>query len=166
MISYLCSMDYSKGKIYKIIDESNNDNYYGSTIQTLEDRYNTHQLFYGGTYNKSKKNCKIELVENYPCESKRELEKREQYYIDTYDCINQQPAYTSREQRLIYCNNKAKKHYHNNKVYRKEQILSWRNKNRDYVLNYQKNLSHYKNSWGGDKRCNNNLLTIDTDLFK
>jgi hypothetical protein len=33
-------------------------------------------------------NCKIELVENYPCNSKNELMKREGYYIQNNECIN------------------------------------------------------------------------------
>ncbi len=30
---------------------------------------------------------------------------------------------------------------------------------------YQRNLHHYKKSWGGNKRWNNNLLQINVDLF-
>ena len=29
----------------------------------------------------------------------------------------------------------------------------------------QRNRRNYQNSWGGDSRCNNNLLSIDVDLF-
>tara|TARA_R110000744_G_C19003536_1_gene522111 strand:+ start:52 stop:480 length:429 start_codon:yes stop_codon:yes gene_type:complete len=141
-------MDYSKGKIYKIIDESNNDNYYGSTIQILEDRFRTHGMFSG--YNKSKKKCKIELVENYPCESKRELEKREQYYIDTYDCINKSDAVCNPEKRrkqIRECNAK--------------RLVELRVYKNDWHTERQR----YEKTWGGDKRFHNNLLTIDTDLF-
>jgi hypothetical protein len=30
----------------------------------------------------------MELVEDYPCESRKELEEREAYYINNYECIN------------------------------------------------------------------------------
>ena len=33
-------------------------------------------------------NCKIELIENYPCNSKEELLKREGEYIRNIDCVN------------------------------------------------------------------------------
>ena len=30
----------------------------------------------------------MELVEAYPCNSRKELEERESYYINNYECIN------------------------------------------------------------------------------
>ena len=33
-------------------------------------------------------NCKIELIENYPCQSIEELHRREGFYIQSIDCIN------------------------------------------------------------------------------
>ena len=33
-------------------------------------------------------NCKIELLEDYPCENKEQLLKREGYYIQNNDCVN------------------------------------------------------------------------------
>jgi len=33
-------------------------------------------------------NCKIELVEEFPCESKEQLNKREGYYIQNNECVN------------------------------------------------------------------------------
>ena len=33
-------------------------------------------------------NCKIELIEIYPCENKEELRKREGYWIRHEDCVN------------------------------------------------------------------------------
>jgi hypothetical protein len=37
-------------------------------------------------------NCKIELVENYPCESKEELRKREGYWMKQETCVNKRMA--------------------------------------------------------------------------
>lgn len=78
--------DYSKGKIYKIIDSSNGDIYIGSTVQTLKQRYSGHHLFY--LYEKNRDDCEIFLIEDYPCENKQQLEDREKYYINSFDCIN------------------------------------------------------------------------------
>ena len=87
--------DYNKGKIYKIIDESDGDIYIGSTIQTLKERFKNHHIF--KDYEKNKKDCKISLIENYPCNNKKELEERERYFIQTNDCINKM-KYRSREE--------------------------------------------------------------------
>jgi hypothetical protein len=37
-------------------------------------------------------NCKIELIENYPCNSKEELLKREGWYIKVTECVNKMVA--------------------------------------------------------------------------
>jgi hypothetical protein len=87
--------DYSKGKIYKIVDESNEDVYIGSTIQSLDERFNGHHIF--TDYDKNKCDCKISLIEDYPCNSKQELEQREKYFIQTNDCINKM-KYRMREE--------------------------------------------------------------------
>ena len=38
-------------------------------------------------------------------------------------------------------------------------------KNRNKLNNNKLKLYHYQNSWGGDKRRNNNLLMINLDIF-
>jgi|13_taG_2_1085334.scaffolds.fasta_scaffold07925_1 predicted GIY-YIG superfamily endonuclease len=81
---------YSNGKIYKIIDESNGDIYIGSTLQELKTRFRTHGMF--KLYNKNKSNCKINLIERYPCKYRSDLERREQYWIDNSKCINKNNA--------------------------------------------------------------------------
>ena len=95
--------DYSKGKIYKICsdDPDITDVYIGSTVRTLEHRYrqhtsqskkryNSHELF--NLYGVEK--FHVELIQNYPCKSKKELVMQEQHYIDLIDCINERSAYT------------------------------------------------------------------------
>jgi len=85
---------YENGKIYKVIDENGEIIYIGSTKQTLKKRWGAHHL-----------KCnekKIILIENYPCESRRELEKYEQKFIDLYNemgLINQIKAYQSKEEK-------------------------------------------------------------------
>lgn len=163
--------DYSKGKIYKIIDESNGDVYIGSTIQSLEERFLRHKIF--KEYNKEKCNCKIFLIEDYPCNSKRELEMREQYFIDNTDCINKTSSYREinfhKEQARI----RASKYYEKNK----EKCNSFNKLNhakrmndknyRDKRNKYMRDLRLYQESWGGrtDKYYNNSLLKIDVNLF-
>ena len=78
--------DYSKGKIYKIIDFANEDIYIGCTVQTLQERYRGHHIF--NMYEKNRDDCEIFLIEDYPCKNREELENRERYYINKIDCIN------------------------------------------------------------------------------
>ena len=95
------SSKYTNAKICKITDIGYNECYIGSTCESLSKRmarqrqnhkkaeeWNTKtncRLFcdeYG------MENCKIELLEDYPCENKEQLLKREGYYIQNNDCVN------------------------------------------------------------------------------
>lgn len=81
-------IDYGNGKIYKIINEFGETIYIGSTTQKLCQRYQLHKY-------KSKTN-KIILIENYACNSKEELLRREQECIDEHrNCklLNKNDAY-------------------------------------------------------------------------
>ena len=166
-------MDYSKGKIYKIIDESNGDLYIGSTCQELKHRFQTHHLFYGREkYNKIKSNCKISLIEEYPCNNKRELEEREQYWMDKIDCINLTRAFREIEFHKEDARKRASKYYIENK----DKCNEIKKKNHHKRMKEQsyrdkKNKREYErreweNSMGGRKDHNNNsLVKIDPDLF-
>tara|TARA_R110000822_G_scaffold299451_1_gene422428 strand:- start:224 stop:736 length:513 start_codon:yes stop_codon:yes gene_type:complete len=106
--------DYSLGKIYmiypKVEDADEGDVYYGSTTNTLARRMSEHRrkecsskiLFdkYGV------ENCFIELVENYPCETKDELNKKEGEYIRNYKCVNK--AIPGRTRKEYYIDNSDK----------------------------------------------------------
>ena len=92
--------DYQKGKIYKIISNETNEIYIGSTIQSLSKRLAGHRRdyknYYGGNLKSFKSSFnilkygdyKIVLIEEYLCDNKEQLLKREQYYIDNTDCVN------------------------------------------------------------------------------
>jgi len=83
---------YENGKIYKIINENNDTIYIGSTKKTLNDRYSYHTH--------KKENHKIILIENYSCNSKKELCMREQEVIENHNnLVNKQRAYRSEEER-------------------------------------------------------------------
>jgi len=92
--------DYSQGKIYKIVCNKTGLVYIGSTSSSLETRLKGHENDCKRYLNKKTNHLissifvivnndyKIELIENYPCNNKQELIKREYYYIDNIDCIN------------------------------------------------------------------------------
>jgi|TARA_R110000824_G_C14866184_1_gene641788 hypothetical protein len=89
-------VNYQNSKVYKIINENNEIIYIGSTAEKhLSQRFQTHR-------HKSPNN-KIILIENYPCNNREELRKREQEIIEEHsNLLNEIRAYRSEEQKLIY----------------------------------------------------------------
>jgi len=92
-------IDYSNGKIYKIIDNTNGNIYIGSTCLTLEMRLANHLAKYNfnlrgrGNFTSSfdiikNGDYKIELLELVRCENKEQLLDREKYYILNNECVN------------------------------------------------------------------------------
>ena len=134
--------DYSNGRIYfiePICEHEDNEFYYGSTIQKLCKRMDKHRSSYKSWKNgKSQKvmccdlfekygigNCKIYLVELYPCKSKEELESREGYYIRNYNCVNKcTPGRTCEE----YYNDNKDIILKHNREYNKENKVNIRTK--------------------------------------
>ena len=95
--------NYFNGKIYKIIPYSSLDEAdvcIGSTTDTLDDEFIEHVTNYFRIFKKNiysseelfKKygieNCKIELIEDFPCNSLEVLFKREGEIIRKINCIN------------------------------------------------------------------------------
>lgn len=86
--------DYAAGKIYRLWSANCEEVYIGSTTQTLHGRYRGHKCDAKKNKNNSSKiviasgGAVIELVENFPCESKKELERREGEIIRSTDCCN------------------------------------------------------------------------------
>jgi hypothetical protein len=140
-------MDYSNGKIYKIIDATNGDVYIGSTCKTLEERLKAHQynyksylngdLKYMSSYNILKNNnYSIELLENCVCESKIELKERERFYILNNKCVNRNiPNRTDKE---YYRDNQDKI-----KEYRQEHQNKMKEYNNEYYKQNQEKLRQY-----------------------
>jgi hypothetical protein len=88
--------DYSKGKIYRIVCNETGEQYIGSTIQSLSRRLAKHVW---ESKNNQEHGCKsfpiiqrgnyqMVLVEEYPCENKNQLDRRERHFIEATDCLN------------------------------------------------------------------------------
>jgi hypothetical protein len=105
-------MNYSNGKIYKIISNQTNEIYIGSTTKKyLCDRFASHTYHYRQWKNNlfnyltsfeilQYADAKIILIETFPCKSKDELLAREQYWIDNIpNAINNRAAFQSIQQR-------------------------------------------------------------------
>ena len=120
-------VNYQNGKIYKIINENNDIVYIGSTTQALSQRYQKH-------HHKSP-NHKIILIENYPCNSKEELCKKEQQIIEQHtNLLNQVKAYRSEKDYKEY----KKKYYEENKEHIKEHQKKYCEDNKKQKKSYDK----------------------------
>lgn len=105
--------EFKNGKIYKLVCEDLI--YIGSTCNTLQKRLSNHQASYKA-YMKQKrtsrltsydlfdrgKNVDIFLIENNPCNSRKELHARERFYIESINCVNMAiPTRTNKEWKSI-----------------------------------------------------------------
>ena len=83
--------NYTNGKIYKIVNDIDNEIYVGSTIISLARSKAQHKT--NSKKNQNRKLCKhcnsigwqsvsIVLIERYPCDTKKELMQRERFYYD------------------------------------------------------------------------------------
>ena len=135
---------YKNGKIYKLVCDATPIVYYGSTIKTLSLRLSHHkshktccsrELFELG-------NVSIELVEEYPCNNKYELQSRERFYIEfmlnnfthRVICNERIPTRTKQEynqDNRDSINEKCRKYHQNNKEYRNENRRKYYLDNKD-----------------------------------
>ena len=134
---------YIKGQIYKVVSSNTEKIYIGSTILPLDLRFSLH---------KSKKNCtsmhiinegnaSIELMYEYPCKNKTELEKEEGRMMcdlreDGLDVTNDRTAGAIAAAGGI---KEYKKEYQKaNKEYHKEYDKEYYKANREKALEYRK----------------------------
>lgn len=125
--------DYQKGKIYAIRAPGTDEVYIGSTTKMLSARLADHtsqfknwkegKQKYSSFKLLSKENYYIELVENFPCNSKEELNRREgEVQRTTANCVNEQIA------------GRTTTEYHfENKDIRNANSRDWYHRNRDAV---------------------------------
>ena len=182
--------NYNKGQIYKIVDVGYNKCYIGSTTQKLSDRIAKHRLFYK-QYKQGKKeyvsifdifdefgveNCKIEWIEDYPCDNRKQLEAREGHYQQELNCVNKNLAgrtkkeyreehreYLSQIDKERYLENKEKilekqkYNYQNNKERILQRQREYRDKNPE-KLREQSRRSYEKNKYTKTDLINVNVV--------
>ena len=151
-------VNYQNAKIYMLESKEGGIRYYGSTTRTLKKRLQGHKKD-KKRYEEGKTNhyttsfkileyedCEISLVEDYSCNSKKELEIRERWYIENNECVNKQiPTRTDkewREENKDKIKEYFKKRYEGNKENILEYMKERYEKNKDEIL--QKNKERYE----------------------
>ena len=132
--------NYQNGKIYIITGSETEKVYLGSTVKYyLSNRLNSHRQDKDCSSQiiiDNNKEHNIVLLETYPCNSKNELLWRERYWYDLLKNIVVNKNYP---------------------IATKEEI---RAKKKIKVDKYNKKRREWVNSWCGDPRYHNNLLSI------
>ena len=133
-------VNYSKAKIYKVLNSVDDEIYVGSTTQTLAKRMGKHRR------NATQRNTKlyqhmndigidnfyIELIETYPCNSTDELHKKEGEWIRRMGTLNQIVAGRTPQQ---YREENSDKVREANQKYRENNKDKIREKDRQYREN-------------------------------
>jgi hypothetical protein len=180
--------NYQDAKIYKlysILPDGTNINYYGATTKDLRVRLSDHIYDYKRNRSITSKhiieagNYNIMLIESYPCCTKEELSTREQFYILNNDCVNKviplrtQAQYRNQHADIIREYNKNYRNQNADKLknYRdqhadkyKEYYKNYRDQHADRYKEYQKN---YRNQYADKyKEYRKNYRDQNADKYK
>jgi len=141
--------NYQNGKIYAIKSYQTELIYIGSTTRPLSQRLGLHRLNYKNNTGISSmellkySDYYIELIENFPCNSKEELLKREGYFIkqninNSVNCCIPGRTYkewaNDNKEQLI---KKAKEYRENNKKQIREKSIEYYESHKEHVKEYQ-----------------------------
>jgi hypothetical protein len=142
-------MNFEEAKIYKIIDNTCEKVYIGSTCKTLKQRLAKHvsnyKCYLKGKYNNvmsfeiiKNGDYDILLVESFPCNFKDELLTRERYWTTKINCINKnKPGIYNELGEVEY-----HKQYHKN--YYEENIEDFNEKGKLYRQVNKQKIKQYK----------------------
>jgi len=165
--------DYQRGKIYKLYSPSKNLIYYGSTIETLAQRLAKHKYEYK-KYNEDNsrkyytsflvldcEDYKIELVEEYGCNNKQQLDKKEGEYIKNNECVNNRIAGRTKKEYNIDNADKIKEHKKQYNIENaskiKEQTKQYRINNADKLKEYEQSRKEHKRQYYLKKKAENSI---------
>ena len=156
-------LKYSNSRVYKIIDNTNNNIYIGSTTQQLSKRLAEHTRNYKSYLNGISKyitsfeiikneNYDIILLENVCCETKEQLRARERFHIESNTCVNKNiPGRSKKELGQIYRDNHKEERKEYDKQRDKTQIKIMKHKyyekNKEKFKEYQKEHKEHKQDY-------------------
>ena len=142
--------DYSLGKIYKIIDNTSNMFYVGSTCypklsQRLA-KHRSHLRDYEKGYGPyvtsfeilNNDDYKIILLENYPCNNIDELKSQEQVWLDKLRCTNMVNNKNAKGLNIERVKEKRKEYKEQNKEEIAQKGKEYREKNKDKLAEKRK----------------------------
>ena len=145
------TQDLTKGKIYKITNDYNDDIYVGSTCDLLTKRFSSHKK----CLNKQEMNhrplyklmneigferFRIQLIEEYPCEDKYQLRQREGHFIREIGTLN-----------MVVAGRKYKEYYEENKEAIKERNKDY---NKQYIEEHKDIIAEKKSVYDKQRRIN------------
>lgn len=153
---------YQNGKIYKLICKNSDLVYIGSTIRSLKARLTMHKSLYkiyvmnNGKYCSSfvlfdlDEDVQIELLEEYPCNSKQELLKREGEITKRFlNSVNENIA--GRTSKEYYEDNKEKYSEYRKQYYveNKEKYAQYR---KEYYKDNKEKYSEYSKKYNEENK--------------
>ncbi len=133
-------VDYSKGKIYKITNDLNNDIYVGSSCDTLIKRFSYHKKdskkekneglpFYKLMNEIGHTGFRIQLIEDYPCEDIYQLRQREGHFIREMGTLN-----------LVIAGRTRTEYKQDNREKLREKEKEYRENNKEIIYKKKKSL--------------------------
>ena len=133
-------MDYSKAKIYQLVNDITDDIYIGSTCQPLSKRMAEHRASMRSNrdnhiklYQKMSEigveHFRIELTKECPCENIEQLRAIEGKYIRDMGNLNKQVAGRTMSE---YCKEYKERYYPQKQIYRDNNKQSLNEKNKAY----------------------------------
>ena len=153
-------VDYSKGLIYKLCCKNPEikEIYVGSTTNLIKRKYYhkydcnnvnskayNHYKYQFIRDNGGFKNWSMILIENYACENKRELEKRERYFMELLNStLNSYTPFLTEEEKKEQKKEYDKEWIENNKQHYKDYQKEYYEKYKTEIKEYNK--QHYKNN--------------------
>ena len=186
-------VNYKNSKIYKIICNITQNEYYGSTTkQYLSSRLQQHKTQYHRWLNDNKKkyyssfeiikngDYKIILVEKLECNDKDELRQKEQFFIDNNICVNKNRAFNTKEDTKKYekkyrainkdkIDERHKKYIEINKDKIKAQYKEYyennKEKQKEYYENNKEILNEQRRKMKKDKRAFLNSWGYEKIIF-
>lgn len=159
--------NYQNGKIYAIKSYQTELIYIGSTVRPLSQRLGQHRINYKKNGNVSSKEILkyddyyIELIENFPCNSKEELFKQEGYYIreNINNCVNCCIAGRTKKEwnndNKDHISKQQKEHYQANIEHIKEYRENNKEKQKEYFKQYYENNKEIKKQKATEWNKNN-----------
>lgn len=162
---------YENGKIYSIRSYESDEVYIGSTVKTLSQRFSQHKKDYKKyldnkySYVTSFEIIKhpsayIELVEEFSCNSKDQLNKREGEIIRaTLNCVNQKIAGRTAKEYREDNKEAIKQYYKDNKEDISAQQKQYREANKEVIIERRKKKMALNSSTDGIQSDRNHSST-------